>query len=130
MKLNELKSETERLEKGCGKEISRSVNNIVTLCGIGNNFIRLTKDKVKLAYRFDLCPTCKIKLSTLMKTSWIFARKELKDIILLNKKISRRFKDKWTVDIITNPFSKELQEIISYCEAKAKEHKIELEEKC
>jgi hypothetical protein len=104
--INYLKSETERLEKGCMDKCWAGCRNWA-----------------------DRCPTCQAKLSTLIKTSWIFARKELKDIILLNKKISRRFKDKWTVDIITNPFSKELQEIISYCEAKAKEHKIDLEDR-
>jgi hypothetical protein len=112
--INYLKSQTERLEKEIKvanyKMEETAKNGISTeLIGRIGKVTELTKE-----------------LSTLIKTSWIFARKELKDIILLNKKISRRFKDKWTVDIITNPFSKELQEIISYCEAKAKEHKIEL----
>jgi hypothetical protein len=98
-----LKSKTERLEKGC-----------IDKCDAGcRNWS-------------ERCPTCQAKLSTLIKTSWIFARKTIIEII------DNTFRNLSEDNILLEEsFHREimrLKEIISYCEAKAKEHKIDLED--
>jgi hypothetical protein len=105
-----LKSETERLEKGCGKDWFDSDTGGLYECCVDDN---------------ELCPTCQAKLSTLIKTSWIFARKVGKEILefAVNPCYCLDFNG-YTCDFCI--FKNGLQEIISYCKAKAKEHKIEL----
>jgi hypothetical protein len=113
--INYIKSETERLEK-----------RIKILETEGDHF------------DVDLCIE---KLSTLIKTSWIFARETG---IYLSKYGSiddeecyldhhgycqtHGMCDTPCNNVMMKEFLKELQEIISYCEAKAKEHKIDLED--
>ena len=56
--MNQILKDYNKILEGCGKEINHNVMNIITLCGRGNDYIRITKDKIQLAYKFELCPSC------------------------------------------------------------------------
>jgi hypothetical protein len=119
-----LKSETERLEKG-----------------LSSSIVEHLPCKEKVGGAIPSSALIKQELSTLIKTSWIFARKSEDEI---NKEIERYRaykidgeKDRDTriqakaiyLELIELKDKKlKLIEIISYCEAKAKEHKIDLED--
>jgi hypothetical protein len=54
-----MKTPMQEILEGCGKEISRSIEKITILCGNSTDYIRMTKDKIAVAYKFELCPLCK-----------------------------------------------------------------------
>lgn len=114
--INYLKSETERLEKRI-KRITPYVDfygQIPTLTKSNNGeffeYLKLNQE-----------------LSTLIKTSWIFARKELEILKKCGYTNFTNYEEAEDSDYaIEYKETIKCKEIISYCEAKAKEHKIEL----
>jgi hypothetical protein len=126
-----LKSETERLEKEIKvanyKMEETAKNGISTeLIGRIGKVTELTKE-----------------LSTLIKTSWIFARENIKDYVkrmetlvhlqgylsqVLDEKHKTEYEKLLNLNIEDKNKCDEYDKVISYCEAKAKEHKIELED--
>ena len=81
----------------------------------------LKSETERLEKELDYCGDCifcdkiEVELSTLIKTSWIFARD-------FNNVLNTLYDDNKI------GYMEDYAKIISYCEAKAKEHKIELED--
>ena len=79
--MNQILKDYNKILEGCGKEINHNVMNIITLCGRGNDYIRITKDKIQLAYKFELCPSCS-------KAKEIFLERCQSELKRLNKFLS------------------------------------------
>ena len=131
--INYLKSQTERLEKGCNIKLPNFGNGSKT-CGT-----KCANAQNGTIY----CRNCLTKLSTLIKTSWIFARENIKDYVkrmetlvhlqgylsqVLDEKHKTEYEKLLNLNIEDKNKCDEYDKVISYCETKAKEHKIDLED--